>query len=257
MKLSKDRVYGFLLLIAGVALVLMYIFDLQPLNDRAEEYLERGIKNTLASYLIVRGINAGVSVVKESEISLSPAGIGVSLALGEVLDPLDDITERVSSLLLVSFVSFGVQRILLELLSGALLLVSGVLSILSGIFLLSTGFHAHLLTRLLLFLIALRLLVPGAVFVNDLVYTNFLQPRLEATNRELSEAKGSFTSGVTGLRSPDDVRELVRDMKKGAERAIENLLHLALYYSFQTVVLPLLSLWLILRLSLSTFSLRL
>ncbi|MDQ7083146.1 MAG: hypothetical protein Q9N34_09535 [Aquificota bacterium] len=44
---------------------------MHPLQDRVEDYTERAVKR-LGAYLVVKGINAGVSVLKESQLSSPP-----------------------------------------------------------------------------------------------------------------------------------------------------------------------------------------
>ena len=54
------------------------------------------------------------SVIQDTEIAFSPAGVGVTLAVGEILDPINDLIERFSFVMLVSTASLGIQKILLE-----------------------------------------------------------------------------------------------------------------------------------------------
>ncbi|EDP76533.1 hypothetical protein [Hydrogenivirga sp. 128-5-R1-1] len=257
MRYVKDKAYGFLLALVGVLLLASYAFDFQPIRDRAEDYLNRGIKITLASYLIVRGINAGVSVIKESELSLSPAGVGLSLALGEVLDPIDDVTERVSVLLLVSFISFGIQRLTLELLSAPLLLVSGILSLIVGIAGLLRGVQPRFVLRVLVLLLTVRFLLPLSVVAGEGIYEGVVNPRLEATNAQLSSVKTTMLSSLERVKSPSDLKNLLSSLKDGADSAVGGMLTLALYFAFQTIFLPVASLWVVVRLSLGVMRLKL
>ncbi|RLJ71569.1 hypothetical protein BCF55_1873 [Hydrogenivirga caldilitoris] len=252
----KNKALGLLLTSVGVVFLISYLLKFEPLNDRAQIYLDKGIKTTLASYLIVRGINAGVSVVKGSEVLLSPAGVGLSLALGEVLDPLDDITERVSALLLLSFISLGMQKLLLELLSGLLLLLAGILALLSGILVMVMGLKTSLLIRLLILTLVLRFLFPAIVFANDLVYEEFLKPRIEVVNFQLSNIKGEISSMASSIRSTQDLKNTMATIKTSVDVAFDHLLALALYFAFQTVILPVINLWLTLKLSLGALRLR-
>ncbi|WP_457600202.1 hypothetical protein [Hydrogenivirga sp.] len=251
-----NRLAGFLLVALSLILWAFFFFDFQPISRKATEYLDAGIRTTLASYVLVRGINAGVSVVKESEVSLSPAGVGVSIALGEVLDPLDDITERVSSLMLLSFLSLGAQRLFLELFSGVLLLFTGILSLVSGVMLILGIRWSGLAIRVLLMLLVLRFFLPATGLLNDLVYDTAVRPGVESVNSELS-VLGSELRTVVGVRNPEDMSRLLSSLKNGADSAVEKLLTLALYYVFQTLLLPLLSVYVTFKLSLGALRLKL
>lgn len=70
------------------------------------------------AYGVCRVVNASVSAIKESQIQIEPAGLGVSLAVGQVLDSLDDMTERASDILVTAIVSLGIQKIVYELCLG-------------------------------------------------------------------------------------------------------------------------------------------
>lgn len=88
---------------------------LGAVENATAAHLDASLTNTLVAYGVARALNAGISVVQESELDISPAGLGVTLAAGQVLDPLNDIIERFSWLLLVCAASLGVQRVLLTM----------------------------------------------------------------------------------------------------------------------------------------------
>ena len=54
-----------------------------------------------------------------------PAGVGVTLSIGELLDPFNDMVERFSWVMLLTSVSLGIQKILL-IFGGKLFLKIGV-----------------------------------------------------------------------------------------------------------------------------------
>jgi len=64
----------------------------QTATARVEESLTRA----LASFALARVTNGVISVIQESEVAVSPAGVGLNLALGQILDPLNDMVERFS-----------------------------------------------------------------------------------------------------------------------------------------------------------------
>ena len=101
---------------AVVAVILFCLpgLRLPYLDQNADVYFTKAISKAGTAYAICRGINAGVSVIKESQLHLS-LGAGVSLAAGQILDPLDDLTERTSDILITAIVSLGIQKIVYEL----------------------------------------------------------------------------------------------------------------------------------------------
>ncbi len=245
-----------LLLALGAVLLISYFLEFEPLKERAEGYLDKGLKTTLASYVVIRGLNASISVIKGSELFLSPAGMGFSIAMGEVLDPLDDITERVSALLLVSFLSLGVQKLILELLSSYLLMLSGVLTMALGVLVLVRGLVMVFFLKLLLVLLILRFFFPVVVLANDLVYEKFFRYRIETVSSQLNKVKSDIYSVVSSLSSVEEFKKNISVLKDRIDSAFEQLMHLALYFTLQTLILPLLNLWLTVRLSLGILRLK-
>ncbi|MBW2512539.1 MAG: hypothetical protein JRE01_11000, partial [Deltaproteobacteria bacterium] len=82
----------------------------QTVDTRASAYIDQSLMNAGAAFLLARGFNAVVSVFQESELQLEPAGVGVSLALGQALDPINDLVERFSWVMLASLTSLGIQK---------------------------------------------------------------------------------------------------------------------------------------------------
>ena len=60
-------------------------------------------------------INGVISIVQETGVSFQPGGVGITLSPGQLLDPLNDLIEQFSSIMLVVCVSLGMQLILLNL----------------------------------------------------------------------------------------------------------------------------------------------
>lgn len=236
------------LALLGIFLILSWIFKLDPLSESAREYCNRGVRSTLTSYIIVRGINAGVSVLKESELSLSPAGVGLSLAFGQVLDPVDDATERLSFLLMVSFLSFGIQKIAIEILSDPLLLLGGILSLITALsHYLSPRVYRFSLF-LLLTVLTVRFLLPLTYLLSDLIYQLYVEDNVRSLNENLAKFKALFTD--LNVSNVEVLKEKLKTLSSLTDRAVKDILELSLYYFFQTIILPIFNLWTTLKLSL-------
>ena len=87
---------------------------LRPLDDLAGAQAQAGFKRAVASFATARALNAVISVVQGTELSVQPLGVGVTLTPGQMLDPLNDLVERFSDLMLAASVAFGVQLLLIE-----------------------------------------------------------------------------------------------------------------------------------------------
>ena len=84
-------------------------------EEKSSTYLDDTLKKAIYTYAIVRGINGVISVLQNSSVAMSPAGIGINMALGEILDPINDLMERFSWVMLVSIAAIGIQKIFLSL----------------------------------------------------------------------------------------------------------------------------------------------
>ena len=82
------------------------------IDNKTEQFLNNTIKTTLISYASIRGINAVVSIIKHSSLDIQPGGMGITIGAGEILDPVDDLTERVSDVLFLALVSMGAMEVL-------------------------------------------------------------------------------------------------------------------------------------------------
>jgi len=88
--------------------------------------VQAGLKRALATYAVARTINGVVSVVQETGVAVQPGGFGMTFAPGQLLDPINDLVEQVSSVMLAVSVSYGIQLLLLHL--GRSILVSAVVT---------------------------------------------------------------------------------------------------------------------------------
>lgn len=86
-----------------------------PLDARAQSYLDRATVQALSVYATCRMINATISVFQESSVEGTPAGMGVSIAAGQVLDPVNDLIERFSAVLLYSTAALAVMQVLITM----------------------------------------------------------------------------------------------------------------------------------------------
>ncbi|HEC72775.1 MAG TPA: hypothetical protein ENI26_00190, partial [Methylophaga aminisulfidivorans] len=70
---------------------------------------------TLSVFALARGLNGVISVAQGTELSVEPMGVGVTLTPGQILDPLNDMVEQFSTVLLIASASLGIQKIVLFL----------------------------------------------------------------------------------------------------------------------------------------------
>ena len=259
----KRRTARLLLLVATV--VTLVGLSWSGLIERsAEQQHQQMLTRALVTFGIARSLNGIISVIQESEVALQPAGVGVTLAPGQILDPVNDLVERFSWVMLASAASSGIQRLLLEfsLWPWMTLIVAAAALVWAAVQLRSQDPAARTIAgRILLLAIFIRFAVPAVMLANHVVYELFLEPayteasseltrtrddltRLQAeTDSELTE-RGWFDRTVDQLR----IRERLDRYQALFSRLAENIVDLVAVFVLQTILLPLLFLWALLRL---------
>jgi hypothetical protein len=178
----------------------------------AEAWLSDAALDSGKAYLAVRGLNAAVSVLKGSEFEVHPLGVGVSAAAGEVLDPLDDMTERLADLLVYSTATVGVYR----LLQPMVVVVSGfgmqVMLLALGLGLVTASWRRsrrgapeprldalnRALALVALVLLGLRVATPAAAGLGEIADARYLTP----AEREAIEVLRAGTPDISRLTAP-------------------------------------------------------
>ena len=83
--------------------------------------LDAAFKRSFATFAIARSLNGAISLVQDADVSMSPAGVGLTVSPGELLDPLNDLLEQFSTLAFAALTALGIQKFALHL-SASLLL---------------------------------------------------------------------------------------------------------------------------------------
>mgnify|MGYP001438338028 CR=1 FL=1 len=259
------------LLMLLVLALLLALAWLRPLDDAATQQVDAGLKRALVTFATARALNAVISVAQGTEVAVQPAGVGVTFAPGQVLDPVNDLVEQFSTLILAASVSFGVQRALVAV--GGYWAVSLLLTVAA---LAWTALHWRgsglgqapptWLTRLLLAPVLVRFAVPVVALAGEASFQLFLaedysagQARIELSTDQF----GSLNAPADPTRPDESVADRMKrwwsqtadvgkrfdEMKQVASRTVEHIVKLIVVFLMQTLVLPLLLMWALLRLS--------
>jgi hypothetical protein len=239
--------------------------------DRAsEQQAEDALKNALVTFAVARTLNGVISAAQGTEVALEPGGVGVVLSVGQILDPINDLIERFSAVMLIAASSLGLQMLLLNITSwwG----VSGFLVAAAGAFLVviwaprsAAASYAGPALRLLLILLFVRFAVPVLIVGTTLISDAFLAPKQAEATAILRDTTQDIEriSDEAQTVPPDDqsfmdrlgemideslqsmrVGERMRELKESASNAAEHIVDLIAIFVLQTILLPLLFLWL-------------
>lgn len=252
---SRRRLLG---LVAMVAVMIGLSWS-GLLERGAEQQHAQLLTRALVTFGIARSLNGIISVLQETELALQPAGMGVTLAPGQILDPVNDLIERFSWVMLVSAGSVGIQRLLLEISLWpwmTLILAAAALGWLLVVARSAGPSARALATRVLLLAVFVRFAVPGVMLANHLVYGLFLEPAYTRASAELAQTRDDITrlqaetdSDLTERgwfdRTADQlrIRERLDRYQALFSRLAENVIDLIAVFVLQTILLPLLFLW--------------
>lgn len=245
---------------------------LQHVDQTATEQVEKSLSRALASFALARVTNGVISVIQESEVAVSPAGVGLNLALGQVLDPLNDMVERFSWVMLVALTSLGVQRFLIEVSPWLGIELLGSLALLlwlAGLWL-GRWLRVDLTSlgkRLLFLAIVVRFAVPLTAALNQTAYQYFLADRytvasssIAENNAELQQVEAvpdtsedeswwqQFTTRLKQAEQAIDFERVQDWLKQRSTQMIDSFLDLLVVFLLNAVILPIAFLWGIFRL---------
>ncbi|VEN72668.1 conserved membrane hypothetical protein [Candidatus Desulfarcum epimagneticum] len=274
MTLSKTLIRS----LAGIVLSAILFFSsglkVPGLDPGADDYFRDAMVKAGAAYATCRAINASVSIIKESKLQLEPAGVGISVAAGQALDPIDDMTERLSDVLVVAIVSLGVQKLAHEigvsLAPPILAVLALLLSALIWIKNEKAAFFQKALVRFLFLILIVRFFLPLSSLANGFLQTRFFDPQASQARQELALVSSeadllkdlslSPSPGILGAiknsaalfkQQTARFKRSLSAISKNMGLVIENLLKLTfLYVGFfliQVIILPLLAFWLLSR----------
>ncbi len=243
-------------------------------DQGGEHYADKAFKRAFVTFAVARGLNGVISVAQGTEVAVEPGGVGVNFGVGQILDPVNDLVERFSTVMLVATSSLGLQKFLLTMGSwwgvSVFLTLTGLLSLLSlwrsGLF--SEKFKAVAL-RLFVMTLFVRFAIPLVVMGSNLVFDTFLANEqsaavaaLQATSAEIEQ----FAEQPQPEADPDlgfmermsqkidqtiesmNVGERLQRFKDSVSGASEHVVNLIVIFVLQTILLPLAFVWILLEL---------
>ncbi len=239
------------------------------LERDADARLATVLERALITAAIARGLNGVISVAQGTEIAVQPIGVGVTITVGEILDPLNDLVERFSWLALIASASLGTQLLLTDI--AAEPVISAGVSILAAGFLIllwwpGAGRAAGWLMRALALALMVRFLFTVVSLTVGWVDAWVLEQRQQTALAELTLAKDDIEALKTAPEIPEpgtessirqrfsdlvdegrqllDLEAQIGALESRAESAIEHLLSLTVLFLVQTLLVPIGAFWL-------------
>ncbi|MDO9227234.1 MAG: hypothetical protein Q8M09_13540 [Pseudomonadota bacterium] len=241
---------------------------LAPIDKPAIDRVDSGMKRALITFASARALNAAISVAQGTEVSFS-MGAGVTLSVGEVLDPVNDLVEQFSNFMLIATVAFGVQKALLmmgqyeyvKVFLTAIMFVWGALYF-SG-WKTPRWFHS-----LFILMLMVRFAIPVATFGTDVLFKQFLEKDYQSSLVTIGTVTDKVKQPLPqqqaappnnqgwfgGLKNwpPTalDPMPKLDELQQKADQASKDVVQLIVVFLLQTLLIPilmLLALYLVLR----------
>jgi hypothetical protein len=238
-------------------------------DDTAESYAEDALKRALVTFAAARTLNGVISVVQSTEI-----GVGVTVAVGQILDPVNDLIERFSGVMLVAASSLGLQNVLLGITASWGVTLALIVATLFAVVTLwwpglAKSKIAAAASRIALVMLCVRFIIPVLVIATNLVSDVFLAPGqeeataaiemttkdIEGMNEEVEAPTETDQSVMERLNAAIDeslaavnVSQRLHNLKDSAANATEHIVDLIVLFVLQTIILPLAFLWILIQL---------
>jgi len=258
------------ILLSALAVAAAAAALLGSVDEPGHHYAEEAFKRALVTFAVARTLNGVISVVQGTEVAFEPAGVGVNLTLGQVLDPINDLVEQFSSVMLVATSSLGLQNVLLRMSGwwGVSATVVAVAALVLPVLWWPSERTLRLrqiLIRVLFVAIFLRFAVPLLIIGTSMVFDTFLAAEqvaatraLETTSTAIEEVRREATASVPADPSITDrlkgwldtvnVKERIDRLQERVSKSTEHIINLIVIFVLQTIILPLVFAWLFLEL---------
>ncbi|SJL82940.1 hypothetical protein [Vibrio palustris] len=177
---------------------MLILASMRSLDERTHVMIDQALVTTASSYALARTLDAAISTLKSSEVS---AGV-VSIDVGQMLNPVSDLIDKFSDIMVLAFTSLSLQKVWLVMLSS---LPANTIFVVVGVLLIvSLWLPKHLqgqqwLWKMFAFLAIGRFIVLLSVLSTLLVDHWFLDKQIQ--QHQVSVAKVSQASPTAELQN--------------------------------------------------------
>jgi len=265
---NKILLVVFTLIALAVALSL-------SVDESAKKLVDESFKQAIIVFGSAKALNAVISLAQGTELNLP----FVVVAIGEVLDPINDLVEQFSLVMLASLVSLGIQKIVLGFVTNEVYNYTLLIVILIFNIWLFKRFNKDEKLRDIFFkvvfvLLFLRFAIPSISYINDISYNYFVKPKynIEILNENIVKVKdevskvnqntikhkqeNSFFDKIKEKFDSSYYEKKVDEYKNAADKSSEYIIDLIIVFIFQTIFLPIIFLIILYWFIKSIFSIK-
>ena len=261
------KIYWNKILIVLLSIVIVLIAFSYSLDMKGKELVENSFTQSVIVFGSAKGLNAVISLAQGTEVDLP----FLTVAVGEVLDPVNDLVEQFSLVMLASMVSLGIQKIMMNFVttdSYNYILFFFIVVVNVWLFI---RFNKDEQFRILFFkitviLVFLRFAVPFLGIANEYAYESFVKQEynIKVLNENIISVKENVNQVMQNTLEKKDDNTIVgkistftekfdskyydtkiEEYKKAVDNSSEYIIGLIIAFIFQTILLPLLFLFLL------------
>ena len=245
------------------------------IDDNAKKLVDESFKQSVIVFGSAKALNAVISLAQGTQINLP----FVTVAVGEILDPINDLVEQFSLVMLASMVSLGIQKILLNFVTTDIynyLLFTSIIIFNFWLFKRFTNDEKirNLFFKITFILLFLRFAIPMMAYVNEVSYNYFVKPQynIEELNKDILDVKdnvskinqetitqkqdSSFFNKVMEKFDSSYYEKKVNEYKDAVDNSSQYIIDLIIVFIFQTIFLPIIFLFLLYSFVKSIFNIR-
>ena len=203
------------LLMLTLAITLVAVSWSRAIDEKSLAYLTDTLGTSTAIYATARSINALVSVLQGTEVK----AVFLSFTAGEVLDPVNDLIERFSALMLLALASLVVQYLLIEIAAHqhVSVMLTAFVCLTIALWLRPVVVTRLFLLRLLLVALLFRLALPAIAVTTQIVDSLFLASREQAKYEQMQGFQQSLKDTTPQLELTNDAGQTAPDLIQEAD----------------------------------------
>ena len=253
------------LILLFFTLIVLFFASSFTVDESAKKMVDESFKQAIIVFGSAKALNGVISLAQGTEINLP----FIVVAIGQILDPINDLVEQFSLIMLASLVSLGIQKILLNFVTNDIFnYILFTFIIIFNIWLFkrfrNDGKLRSIFFKTTFILIFLRFSIPMISYVNDFTYNYFVKPQyniehlnkniLKVTdnvskiNQDTIEQKQDESSFFGKIVEKFDLKfyeKKVDEYKNAVDNSSEYIIDLIIVFIFQTILLPIVFLYIL------------
>ena len=265
------------LFIVFISFIIIILSSTINIDKKGETIVEDSLTNAIKVFAVAKGLNGAISLAQGTEINAAV----LTISIGEVLDPINDLVEQFSWIMLASITSLGIQKILLNFVTGDIFtfIVIGAIIILN--IWMFVRFSNDIKIRDIFFrvtivLIFLRFSIPIMSMLNSFIYEHYVkndynieinQNMIAKSSQEINNitqqtiedkektnsnfvdsVKETFNTMTNTIFNLDYYKNKVKEYQNTTEKTSDYILNLIVAFSFKTIFFPIVFLFLLYQL---------